>query len=227
MPAPHYYPRRLAARIAWHAGFAAQAVENGMTLSLSAADVAQIELDALNVRLVVEWSEAVDAYRQSVTAFRDGVLSGNRRLPVPAPPVAPAGPGFGPGSLQGIEERTRRYVAMIKASPTYTRTVGESYGIVPPERGALGVPAVVATASTGSRVRLRIKKVGFQVLTVDSRRGAGAWELIGVSQRAVFVDERHPLVPGQPEQREYRVQGYVKNFRTGTSSDVATVVTVP
>ena len=45
--------------------------------------------------------------------------------------------------------------------------------------------------------------------------------------RAVFVDSRPPLVVGQPEQREYRVQGIVKNARSGSLSDVVSVVTVP
>jgi hypothetical protein len=53
------------------------------------------------------------------------------------------------------------------------------------------------------------------------------WEQVGFSQRAVYLDTRPPLVAGQPEQREYRVQGSVKNSRTGSLSDVASVVTVP
>lgn len=227
MPAPHYYPRRLPARIAWHASFAAQAAEDGTAYGLSAADVAQIQLDAANVQLVVEWSEAVDAHRQAVTAFRDGVLSGERRLPVPTPPTAPAGIAFAPGSLQGIMERTRRFVAVVKSSQGYTQAVGESYGIVPPERGGFGVPSLVALALPGGSVRLRIAKAGFVVLAVDCRRGGGEWEQIGVSQRAVYVDTRPPLVPGQPEQREYRVQGLLKNSRIGSLSDAASVVTVP
>ena len=45
--------------------------------------------------------------------------------------------------------------------------------------------------------------------------------------RAVFVDSRPPLVVGQPEQREYRVQGILKNARTGELSDTVVAVTVP
>ncbi len=227
MPAPHYYPRRLPARIAWHASFAAQTAEDGTAHGLSAADVAQIQLDAANVALVVGYSEAVDAFRQEATAFRDGVLAGNHRLPVPTPPVAPAGLAFAVGSMQGVQERTRRFVSVIKASTGYTQAIGESYGIVPPERRAFGVPSLVAAAFPGGFVRLRIAKAGFVMLAVDCRRGGGDWEQVGFSQRAVYMDTRPPLVPGQPEQREYRVQGLLKNSRTGSLSDATSVVTVP
>jgi len=41
------------------------------------------------------------------------------------------------------------------------------------------------------------------------------------------MDTRPPLVLGQPEQREWRVQGLLKNSRTGSLSDAVSVVTVP
>jgi hypothetical protein len=65
------------------------------------------------------------------------------------------------------------------------------------------------------------------VLAVDSRRGGGSWEPIGVSQTAEYIDARAPLVSGQPEQREYRVQGMENNARVGATSAIASAVTVP
>ena len=227
MGANDFYRRRLSERDTWHATFAAEAAVTGTDYNLSAADVVQIQRDATNVSQVVNYSEAVDRFRQAVTAFRDAVLGGEPRLPVPAPPDAPPGLAFAPGSLQGIEARTRHYVAVIKASPGYTQAVGESYGIVPPARGALGVPSISASSLPGTKVRLRIGKAGFAILAVDCRRAGGEWEQVGFSMRAVFVDSRAPLVVGQPEQREYRVQGIVGNARTGELSDTVVVVTVP
>lgn len=227
MPAPHYYPRRLQARIAWHANFAAQAAASGTAYGLSPADVAQIQTDADNVRLVVQWTEAVEAFAQAATAYRDALLTGKRNAPAPAPPVAPAALSLAPGSMNGIVERTRGFIRVVKASPGYTRAVGEAYGIVPPEKPRPGTPTVSAEASAGTLVRLRLFKAGYSFFAIDSRRGGGDWEQIGFSNRAVFLDKREPLVDGQPELREYRVQGIVGNTRTGDLSDVASVVTLP
>jgi len=227
MPAPHYYPRRLQARIAWHANFAARAAASGATYGLTPADVAQIQTDADNVRLVVQWTEAVEAFAQAATAYRDALMAGNRNVPAPAPPVAPAALSLAVGSMQGIVDRSRRFIRVIKASEGYTRAVGEAYGIVPPERPRHGTPTVSAEAIMGGPVRLRLFKAGYSFFAIDSRRGGGDWEQIGFSNRALFLDERAPLVAGQPELREYRVRGIVGNTRTGELSDVASVVTLP
>lgn len=227
MPANHYYPRRLQERGPWHANFAAQAAATGAAYGLSPADVAQIQTDAANVRLIVQWSEAVDAFAQAVTAYRESLLHGDRNKPAPAPPVAPAALSLGVGSMLGIVERTRRFIRVVKSSQGYTRAVGESYGIVPPERAKPGTPRVSAEAFPGTRVRLRLFKAGYTLFAIDSRRGGGDWEQIGFSSRAVYLDDRAPLVLGQPERREYRVQGIVGNTRTGDLSDVAVVITLP
>ena len=65
------------------------------------------------------------------------------------------------------------------------------------------------------------------MLAVDSRRGGGGWEQIGVSQTDEYIDTRAPLSAGDPEVREYRVQGMENNARVGANSEVSTVSTVP
>ncbi len=44
---------------------------------------------------------------------------------------------------------------------------------------------------------------------------------------AKIIDNTAPLVAGQPEQREYRVQGIENNVRVGALSGIVSVVTVP
>ena len=127
----------------------------------------------------------------------------------------------------GIEARTRQYAAIIKANPNYTPADGELYGIVGAAPAPPGTPTVEAFALTASEVRLRIGKQNYSVLAVDSRRGGGDWEQIGVSMTDEFIDERAPLVVGAPEVREFRVQGMVDNARVGPYSEVSTVSTIP
>ena len=221
-----YYPTRLTDLISWHANFAVEAAATGTTLGLTAGNVTQTDTDSDTVALVVNYSEAVDAFRQEVTDFRDSVLRGDPLAPIPVAPVAPATLSLALGALPGIEARTRAFATTIKASPNFTPAIGEAYGIVGTSP-VQGTPTLAVTSLTGSQVRLRIGKAGFSVLAVDSRRGGGSWEQIGVSQTAEFIDTRAPLVPGQPEQREYRVQGMLNNARTGDPSDIVSVVTTP
>lgn len=222
-----WYPTRASDLVAWHANFAVEAAATGATLGLTAGNLTQIPVDSTNVALVVNYSEAVDAFRQEVTAFKNNVLNGDPLAAMPVAPVAPATLAPGVGSLPGIQARTRDFAARIKASANYTTAIGEAYGIVAPSGSGFGTPTVVGAAQIGSQVKLKIGKAGYSVLAVDSRRGGGGWEQIGVSQTATFTDSRAPLAAGQPEQREYRVQGLVNNARDGSPSDIATVVTVP
>ena len=60
-----------------------------------------------------------------------------------------------------------------------------------------------------------------------SKRGAGSWKQMGISQTAELVDTTALLVAGQPEQRDYRVQGMLNNARTGGVSATVSTVTVP
>lgn len=57
--------------------------------------------------------------------------------------------------------------------------------------------------------------------------GGGAFAQIGIVQTANFTDTTAPLVAGQPEQREYRVQGMLNNARMGGLSATVSTVTVP
>lgn len=227
MPVVDWYPSRIADLPPWHANFNTEAAASGTTHGLTAAEVTQINVDAGVVATVVNYAEAIDAFGQEVTAFKNDILRGDHLAPMPALPVAPADLTVVIGGLPGIEARTRGYVSTIKASSAYTTAVGEAYGIVAPEPGVPGPPTVSATALPASQVRLAIGKAGYSVLAVDSRRGGGGWEQIGVSMTAEYIDTRAPLTPGTPEQREYRVQGMEENARVGFLSDVSIAVTTP
>lgn len=225
--ATDWYPSRRADRPAWHANFNTEAVASGTTLNLTAPQVAQITLDATAVAQVVDYTEAIDAFRQEVTQFANNILEGDPLAPVPVEPASPANIVLEDGTLPGIEARTRQFAAIIKASTAYTTAIGEAYGIIAPS-GGLATPSLKAAAVPGSSdVSLRIAKGGYSVIAIDMRRGGGDWAQIGVSQLATFVDSTAALVAGQPETREYRAQGMLSNARTGDLSPTVSVVTTP
>ncbi len=222
-----WYPRSLADRIPWHANFAAQAAASGVARGLTALQATQIGLDSTAVAQLVNYSEAVDAFKEAVTAFRDAYLDGIATALVPPAPAAPATPLLALGTLPGIEARTRQYAGILKANPLYTATVGEAYGIAPSAPSGPTVPALKAAPLTQSQVSLKVAKGGYEVVAVEGKRGAGAWEFVGVAMTTTYVDARPPLVAGQPEVREYRAQGMEDNLRVGAFSEIVSAVTTP
>lgn len=222
-----WYPTRLSDLIPWHANFNAEAQATGGNFGLSVAQRAAIALDATNVALIVNYLEAVDAFKEAVTGFKDTVFNGALNTPLPAEPLIPTQLALPDGSEAAIEARTRLYAGIIRAHPSYTEQVGQDYGIVGAAPAPPGTPALVATALTQSQVRLVITKAGYSVVAVDSKRGTGQWEQIGISQLAEYIDARPPLTPNTPELREYRVQGLVGNTRSGPMSAISSAVTVP
>jgi hypothetical protein len=222
-----WYPYALAELVPWHANFAAQATTNGTSLGLVAAQVTQIGTDSDNVAAIVNASQAADDFAKAVTAFRETMFSNEPNLPLPTPPAPPGIIVLPLGSLASIEARTRHYANIIKSSPAYTTDDGVAYGIVSAAPSPPGTPSITVQAQPASIVRVSISKAGYSLLAVDSKRDGGAWEQIGVSQTAVFMDDRPPLVAGTSEVREYRVQGMVSNVRTGPVSAVASASTIP
>lgn len=226
MPSNKWYPTTTDALPDWHTNFAARAAANGTSLGLTAAQVTQIGVDAGNVVLAISSVVTADTYKKGMIQWRDLFLRGDDE----AAPDAPDGPGLIPetaGSKGAIRNRTLAYAAIIKASPAYTSIIGETYQIVGSGPIPLLTPLVAAFAQPFSVVKISMKKKGYDVLAVDCKRGTGDWEQVGVSMRANYIDERPPLVAGQPEVREYRVQGMKDNARVGTISEHAQVVTTP
>ena len=228
MPTEHWYPSRLADRIPFHANFSTQATATGVADGLTAAQVTQIADDSATVALVVNYDQEVDTFSQGFTEFMRLMLDGTVDTPLPPVPAPPPALALGLGAQAAIQARTRVFAGILKAHSGYTAEKGELYGIVAPASTGPGDPSIAsATALLGSDVSLSIRKAGYDVLAVDMRRGGGPFIQIGVSQTANFLDTTDPLVAGQPEQREYRVQGMVANQRVGTVSPTVSAVTVP
>lgn len=222
-----WYPAAISDRIPWHANFNTQCAASGTTHGLIAAQVTQIAADNTTVAGSINYAEQVVAFAQAVTEWRNLLLSGPNGTALPPAPTVPGAFTYALGALASIEFRTRQYAALIKASVGYTAEIGELYGIIAPEVVTPTTPSLQAFALTASQVRLAISKAGYDVLAVDSKRGTGGWEQIGISQTAEYIDARAPLTAGQPEQREYRVQGMASNARVGALSAVVSAVTVP
>lgn len=223
-----WYPARLADRVPWHANFNTQSVATGTAHGLTAGQVTQITADATAVASMINYLELVDDFAQAVTEYKNLLLDAPIGATLPAVPTPPAALTTPLGVLASIQPRTRQYAAILRASVGWTEALSELYGLSAPAGSGPGTPAITsATALVGSNVALALAKAGYDVLAVDMRRGGGAFNQIGIAQTATFTDTTDEADAGQPEQREYRVQGMVANARVGTLSAVVSVVTVP
>lgn len=223
--ADRWYPQRDDELIAWHSAFAAAVSSYAGALGLSPGVVTQVGVDAATVASTLNYLEQARNFASEVVAFKDQILRGDLNTPNPQLPSAPAALTLGVGWLANIEARTRQLVAQIKANAAYTAQMGQDMGIIP-SGGAVAL-SIKATPRPLSRVDLRVTRGGYSGVALDSRRGGGGWEQIAVLNAATYEDQRPPLVPGQPEQREYRIQGYQGNARVGDVSEVVSVVTQP
>lgn len=221
-----YYPSRESELVQWHAQFAASVSSYAAALGLPAGTVTQVGVDSANVATSLNAAAAADNYRSEVIAFKNQMIRGAINTPTPPAPTVPANITLPVGSLGNIEARTRQLVAQIKANSAFTQQMGEDMGIfpipVPP-----GVPSVAASALTGSQIAIRVTKGGYANVVLWRQRGEGPWEQAAILDTANYVDQTPPVVPGQPEERRYRVQGYANNAPTGAYSSVVSVVTVP
>lgn len=226
MPTADWYPTRESELVQWHAQFVAALGSYSAALGIAPAVVTQASVDAGNVAMVLTAVEAATNYRSEVVAFKDQMLHGLINTPTPPAPTLPDEITFAPGTLGNIEARTRQLVAQIKANPAFTQQMGEDMGIFPVVT-PVGDPSCTAQALTGHQVAIRVLKGGNTAVVLWRQRGGGAWEQIAILTTATYTDQDPPLVGNNPEERSYRVQGYVNNAPAGPYSVVVTVVTIP
>lgn len=223
-----YYPKTDAGLPPFHTTFNTECINYAPSLS-SVLTAGALLIVANNKDTVIKAVNATDEaknYANEVVAWKEILLRAPKGTPVPAPPTAPVIPSLLLGALPGVEVSTRALVAQIKAHPNYTQAIGQAMGIIG-AAVAQGTPSVAAESLSQSQVQLNLTKAGFDVLAIDMRRGGGGWVQIGVANIATYIDNTAPLVAGQPEQREYRVQGIENNVRVGALSGIVSVVTVP
>jgi hypothetical protein len=193
---------------------------------LTAPVLTQVGVDRGYVETVINFADEAKNYASEAVAYKNMILTAPLNTPMPAPPTAPAAIVVPAGALPSAEARLRALVAQIKAHSAYTPAIGEAMGIETKAPG-LGSPTVVATALTQSQVELDIAEQGADLVAIDARINGGAWvELVRVSNTP-YIDMRPPLVAGQAEYREYRVQAVVNNARVGAYSPVSGTWTVP
>jgi cell division protein FtsB len=119
----------------------------------------------------------------------------------------------------------RKMVRIIKASPTYAGSIGESMGIVGPEDSRELRPPVLKIRSIGGRTVISYKKYRSQGIFIYSKRGTEPHlTLLAVDSRSPYVDTRPNLNPNEPEQRHYAAYYMINDEPVGQMSNATAVL---
>jgi hypothetical protein len=223
------YPIKLAEKIPWHSTFNQECIDDAATFPdvLTVGNLAKILANKNFVATLINASDDAKNFGQEVVGFRDIYLGAPLGTSAPAVPVPPAAITVPVGVVVGIDAFTRLIIGQLDAHPNMTDAIRAAMGILPDARG-LGSPSIKsARALGGSQVALRLGLARYPAVAIDRRRAGGAWEQIGVSITADFIDTDAPLVAGVSESREYRIQGIVANVRQGPISAAVLAATTP
>lgn len=225
-----YLPTRLGDLLIWFANFAAKIGGYASTLGLTAAEVAQVQLDYAVLQFAINGHRIRQNDAEEWTRFRDAVLEAPLGTPMPPVPT-PGNVGTLPeGARPSIIPRLRRLVERIKAHPNYTPAIGEDLGIIAPRSQPGEVkPRLKATAETNHWVRITFAMRRHPMIEIQSRRGSETeFTTLAFDTASPYVDTRAPLGGSRSELREYRARFVDRdNQPVGEWSDVVSVATKP
>ncbi len=228
-PSPTYYPTNLQDQAAWHIVFSDQAQADGTSHGLTSGECDQIKEDRNMVVALAAAVNAIDAYVDTMRAFRKNVMENPVDGSTPPWPAA-LSVTTATAVPRGIWERVIKYADRIKASAGYDLAVGESYGIVP------STPDPIAPALAQPTISLDAAKHGYLYSVVVSKReesdawqvyqrpaGGGAWQLAATGTGKSIDITYNPGTATGSIQLEIYVQLRKSNEDYGQPSEIGLV----
>jgi hypothetical protein len=233
MKRQNYYPSRIAFQAEWLENFRLKLGGYEAVLELETGVVTAAVADARwLVHVLLSWLNAVRAFSPACTEAVEDALTGSGVdpfiLPVFTPPALPVGVTPVPS---GALNRIFALVQIIKNKAGYSDAIGDDLKIVGAEDASdHPVPKFFLSVEHGEGgpfVRLRFFKYTHMGVTIECRRGTGAWEFVAIDTESPYDDSRALLVVGQPEAREYRLRFWDKGTANGPWTDTARITLVP
>lgn len=244
MKRKYYYPTIQAQQGNWLGNFADKLGDYKTALSLTDDQVDGGVEDALYLKYAIsQWLSDVRTFQESATLAINVLSYGNSAgvysLPVFSPPPLPAADATATPPLPatvpvraGALSRIFDLVQIIKRCPGYDESIGMDLGILGNEATSTATHPTFILKIDGMGaggcgcVNIRIKRYGHYAVALYSRRGGG-WELLGIAAKALYLDERPLLVPGQPEVREYRAIFWDAGSENGDFSAISSITVSP
>lgn len=238
-----YFPERISERPEWFHNLATQLLVVNPVLGIDTAILNARVADALYCEYLsgpwLTWiRDCGPAATAAVETLYRGQTAGAFAPPVFTPPPLPAGDATATPPLPatvpvpaGALQRLFDFIANIKREPNYTNDIGQQLGIIgEADTSVKELPEFTMKVERGSGcecVKLVFKKFGRPGVVVWSRRGTGAWEMLGIDLSSPYIDERPLLDAAVPEARDYRMQFYENEAASGPFTPVQTVTVNP
>jgi len=223
-----WLPYSMGERVFVFQRIATVAENSASVLGLSAADVDRIKAIAEEYAFAVTLYQRNRATLKALRTWRDDVASNElSRRPVGERPMFDNTP-MPAGTKQGLVAEMRRYVRMIKASPGFNSSIGESMTVLSPTHARTPLrelqPQLKVTAVDGFKVKIACQMEGMSALQVEYRRnGEEKFEKIAILTMIPATIYIEPRVMGVPETGQMRAMFYHKNQTVGQYSSMPSV----
>jgi len=201
-----YLKHNEAANILWHDQFKIGVTAQGPNVGLASADITTVT--TLNTELHTTATAATTAVAnaQQAVATKDA-------------------------TRKKVDLATRALVRRIKAHPSYTTAIGAQLGIEGPDVAvdlSEAKPTLTATPQMSGLVVIDFVKDQSDGVNLYSRRGAEtAFTFLARDTASPYIDNRLPLVAGQPERRHYMAMYVLDDDEVGLPGDELAVTTLP
>jgi hypothetical protein len=206
MPRNDFIPTGDAQFVVWHDQFKAAATSIGATLGITAADLTMIGDDNTELHARVDASAAADRAAQQAT--REKIAA-----------------------RKTAEANARNLARRLKTHKNYTAALGEQLGIEGPEDSTdltTAKPKLTARALPHGVVELQFVKSKSDGVNIYSQRGdEPGFSFLARDTHSPYVDNRPLLVPGKPEQRQYKAIYVRDDAEIGQMSDEVVVTCQP
>jgi hypothetical protein len=205
-----YIPKADDAKVTWLNNFAGKLPVYATTLNISTTDTEFTQKASTLATYTLSVVKQVQDFSKSVVAYKDALFEGkNPKNPIslPIPPVFQNVPEAMP---EGVFMEIRNIVKRIKASSSYTQSIGKDLGIVGEEntKKESVMQPELKVVQEGGKVTVKWKKGNADGINIYVKRGGGDFVFSAFDAKPHYTDNT-PL-PENPTTWTYRAI-YVKN----------------
>jgi hypothetical protein len=217
-----YLPTNENERVVWFNTFVANFTAQAAGLGFTPADVTAAANDAAMYAYLVLLVEIYTAAKEQRTEYKNLIKDGPIGSPGGALPVAPVLAPPATIVAPGIFPRLSALVARIKASPTYTETIGKSLGIIGADQSEDQVimKPILKLVFKGGEVEIQWRKGKADAIHIETDKGAGTWSFLAVDTVPHYTDTTPITGPGI---WKYRAIYLINDEKVGQWSDVASI----
>lgn len=229
----YFLPNTDAQRVIWLMNFDVKLLAYATKLGLVKAETDSVHNDNLAYVYMVALSAASKTFEHNCSTSKSTIRNSKKGNIIMPFPVFTVGIDVPTPVCEGIFTRICNLIKKIKSCPGYSEAIGKDLGIIgaaPEAKIGLDTSQVILNIKiVGENVQIKYTKGDLDGIKLESKRGnETAFELVDKINIVTYIDKRTNLIPSQPEIRQYRAWGFVKNEIVGLVSDVVSItVTTP